>query len=226
VDHVHGFRSIRQLYLTRHPDYTGRFTVPVLYDKKTRQIVNNESSEIIRMFNGEFNEFAKHPDIDLYPPSLRTAIDRWNERLYETVNNGVYRCGFARTQEAYEEAFHELFAALDEVEHHLGSNRYLCGDALTEADIRLFVTIIRFDAVYVTHFKTNKKRIIDYPNLLGWTRDVYQRPRIAETVNFFHIKQHYFRSHPSINPFGIVPLGPELPDYTAPHGRDAITSKK
>lgn len=223
VDHIHHTNSIRDIYLKFHPNYTGRFTVPVLFDTKTNQIVNNESSEIIRMFNSEFNEFAQNPKLDLYPEKFRKEIDQHNDYMYDRVNNGVYRCGFATTQEAYEKAFYELFEALDFFEDLLKNNRYLCGDTFTESDIRLFVTIVRFDPVYVTHFKTNKKRIIDYPNLYGWLRDVYQSFGIKETVSISHVKNHYFRSHPFINPSGIIPVGPEI-DLDSKPNRDALSS--
>lgn len=217
VDHLFGCKSLKELYLRVEPNYSGKFSVPVLFDRKTNRIVNNESSEIIRMLNSEFNEFAKDKELNLYPIEFKEEIDRLNDYMYDPVNNGVYRCGFAKTQEAYAQAFHELFEALDYFEELLKKRRFLCGKKLTEADIRFFVTIIRFDVVYVTHFKTNKKRIVDYPNIFGWLKEIYQTPQITETVNFYHIKNHYFRSHPAINPFGIVPLGPELDLSGNPH---------
>jgi putative glutathione S-transferase len=192
--------------------------VPVLWDKETRQIVNNESSEIIRVFNSEFQDQASNPGLDLYPADQREEIDELNSWIYPSINNGVYRCGFAKKQQAYSQAFNELFSALDRVEAILANSRYLAGQNLTEADVRLFTTLVRFDAVYVTHFKCNMKRIVDYPNIWGFTRDIYQMPGIAETVNMTHIKRHYYESHLHINPFGIVPDGP-LIDLTSPHGR-------
>jgi putative glutathione S-transferase len=217
-DRINGFSGLREAYLQSNPSFDGAVTVPVLWDKKMGQIVNNESAEIIRMLNSEFNELAVNPQLDFYPKELRSKIDAINEWVYSTINNGVYRCGFATTQQAYNNAFKELFASLDRAEALLAEHRFLTGDRFTEADIRLFVTLLRFDAVYVGHFKTNKKRIIDYPNLWAYTRDIYQMPGIAETVNIKHIKGHYFESHLHINPHGIVPEGPEL-DFTLPHGR-------
>lgn len=218
----HGFTSIRELYFKADPAYAGRFTVPFLWDNQLNTIVNNESSELIIMLNDSFNAFAKYPHVDLYPTALRGAIDNIAESFYNSVNNGVYRCGFARSQAAYDEAVVELFAKLDELDAHLATSRYLVGNTLTIADIRLFVTLIRFDAVYVGHFKTNKKRIFDYPNLAAFTADLYQHPQIRTTVNMTHIKLHYHMSHPSINPFGIVPAGPDLSYLDQPHGRDAM----
>ena len=207
---------------TRRPiaNYSGRASVPVLWDRKQATIVSDESSEIIRMFNAAFDAFT---DVrtDFYPARLRGTIDAINVRVYDTVNNGVYRCGFAATQQAYDEAFGELFASLDWLEDILSENRYLTGDTLTEADWRLFTTLIRFDAVYVGHFKCNLRRIVDYPNLSNYLRELYQMPGIAGTVNLFHIRNHYYRSHESINPRRIVPGGPEL-DFDAPHDRDRL----
>jgi len=217
-DSVHDFHLLREVYKEARTDFGGTITVPVLYDKERRVIVNNESADIIRMLNAEFQEIAGHPEADFYPESLRERIDELNDWIYPDINNGVYRSGFARKQAAYNKAVNGLFAALDRVEAILGESRYLCGDRLTEADIRLFTTLIRFDAVYVTHFKCNIRRIIDYPNLWAYTREIYQMPGIAETVNMEHIKRHYFESHRSINPLGIVPLGPDL-DFDVPHGR-------
>lgn len=219
---LYGFTSIRDLYFKANPEYDGRFTVPVLWDKKLGTIVNNESSEIIVMFNSVFNSHAKYPDVDLYPESLRPQIDDMAESFYNSVNNGVYRCGFARSQEAYDEAVTELFGKLDQLEEHLSKHRYLVGTKLTLADIRLFVTLVRFDPVYVCHFKTNKKRLFDYPNLSAYTRELYQNSFIKPTVNFEHIKKHYFCSHPTINPFGIVPAGPDLSYLDEPHGRGSL----
>ncbi len=218
-DTLNGCERLRQVYELADPGYEGVVTVPVLWDKHGNTIVNNESSEIIRIFNSEFQGVARNPGLDLYPESLRTAIDECNRWIYDDINNGVYRAGFARTQAAYSTAVRSVFAALDRSEAMLEKSRYLCGDTFTEADIRLFVTLLRFDAVYVTHFKCNIRRIVDYPNLWGYTRDIYQRPGIAETVNMEHIKRHYFESHRHMNPYGIVPEGPVL-DFAAPHGRD------
>lgn len=216
-----GFTLIRELYSKADPEYSARFTVPVLWDTKEGTIVNNESSEIIVMFNNLFNKHAKMPQLDLYPEKLREDIDEVAQSFYNSVNNGVYRCGFATSQEAYMEAFDELFHTLDVLEERLSISKYLTGSDITLADIRLFVTLIRFDAVYVLHFKTNKKRIMDYPNLSGFVNDLYQNPAIKETVYLAdHIKPHYFQSHPSINPLGIVPAGPDLSYLEVPHGRD------
>ena len=202
------------------PGYSGRVTVPVLWDRRTGRIVSNEFSEIIRMLNSAFDGVGAVPG-DYYPEPLRAEIDRINARVYATVNNGVYRAGFATTQEAYEEAVAELFASLDWLEDLLAQRRYLAGDRVTEADWRLFTTLLRFDPVYHGHFKCNLRRLADYPNLWGYTRELYQWPGVAETVDFAHIKGHYYASHGTINPTGIVPLGPIL-DFTAPHGREAL----
>jgi putative glutathione S-transferase len=192
-------------------------TVPILWDKHQRTIVNNESPEIIRMLNSAFDELGAEPG-DFYPPPLRAEIDAINARVYDTVNNGVYKSGFATTQSAYEEAVVPLFETLDWLEQKLSTQRFLTGNRLTEADIRLFTTLIRFDAVYFGHFKCNLRRIADYPNLSAYTRDIYQHPGVAGTVNFEHIKRHYYESHRSVNPTGIVPLGP-VQDFSAPHDR-------
>ena len=217
-DPVHNAAYMHQVYTAADPNYTGRVTVPVLWDKETGTIVNNESSEIIRMFNSEFAAHSNN-DYDYYPGDLQDDINAINERIYETVNNGVYRSGFASSQEAYEQAFEALFGTLDFLEELLGRQRYLVGEDITEADWRLFPTLIRFDAVYYTHFKCNLRRIDDYPNLSNYLRDLYQQPGIAETVDMHHIKHHYFASHESINPLRIVPKGPML-DYDRPHDRD------
>jgi len=217
-----GAHYLRDLYLIAEPDYDGRFTVPVLWDKKTRTIVNNESSEILRMFNSEFNEWARHSDLDLYPEALRSEIDVINEDVYPSINNGVYRCGFAKTQEAYEQAFQALFTSLEKYDSLLGSRRYLTGATFTEADIRLFTTLVRFDPVYVGHFKCNLKQLREFPNLHAYLKEIYQMPLVTPTVNFTHIKRHYYMSHPSINPSGIVPVGPELALLQTPHGREKI----
>lgn len=218
-DPLYNCKSLRELYELNDPEYAGRYTVPVLWDSKTKKIVNNESAEIIRMFNETFDSIAHHAQVDLRPAHLANKIDELNDWMYEKINNGVYKCGFASTQEAYEAAFHVLFAALDEVEEKLSHSRFLTGsEQPLECDYRLFVTIVRFDPVYVGHFKCNKKRIIDYPNIWGWVRDVYQWPGVKDTVNLVHIKEHYHGSHPTINPYGIVPLGPDV-DFDSPHGR-------
>ena len=216
-DRVNGARFLRDVYKRARDDFTGRVSVPVLWDKKEATIVNNESPEIVRMLNTAFNEWGDG-EPDLYPEPLRREIDAVNEAVYEHVNNGVYKTGFATTQDAYEEAFEALFATLDELEARLGRQRYLVGDGITEADWRLFPTLVRFDAVYVGHFKCNKRRIEDYPNLGSYLRDLYQLPGIAGTVNMDHIKRHYYGSHLRINPTGIVPKGPAL-DLMRPHDR-------
>ncbi|MES0871080.1 glutathione S-transferase family protein [Pseudovibrio sp. SCP19] len=206
-----------QVYTAAQSDYSGRVTVPVLWDKENNTIVSNESSEIIRMFNSAFDGVGAKSG-DYYPKALRTEIDALNDRIYTTVNNGVYKAGFATTQAAYEEALYPLFETLDWLESKLAKHRYLTGAAITEADWRLFTTLVRFDPVYVGHFKCNLRRIQDYPNLSGYLRDLYQQPGIAETVNLHHIKAHYYTSHATINPTGIVPVGPEV-DYSHPHDR-------
>lgn len=219
-DPIYNADHLYQIYCAVQADYTGRVTVPVLFDKKTRTIVNNESTDIMRMLNSAFNSMARYPEIDLYPQALRDDIDSVNNLIYSTINNGVYRAGFAITQEQYEEAVVELFHTLDLLERRLAENRYLCGDRVTEADWRLFVTLIRFDLVYYSHFKCNVRRIVDYPNLLGYVRELYQFPGIAGTVNFKHIKNHYYRSHPTLNPTGIVPVGPDFSLFDTPHDRN------
>lgn len=216
-DPVMNARVLYELYLRASPDYAGRVTVPVLWDLERDTIVSNESADIIRMFNSAFDRVGAHEG-DFVPAELLAEIDRVNAMIYERINNGVYKAGFATAQAVYEEAVAELFAALDELEVLLGGQRYLLGERLTEADWRLFTTLVRFDAVYHGHFKCNLRRLIDYPNLWAWTRELYQHPGIAATVDFDHIKQHYYRSHPSINPNGIVPLGPML-DWMAPAHR-------
>jgi len=217
TDTVNGKAKLSEVYLIADPQFTGRVTVPVLWDKKQRAIVNNESAEIIRMLNSAFDAFTD-VTTDYYPADLREEIDAVSARVYETVNNGVYRAGFATTQAAYEEAFLALFATLDELETRLSHQRYLAGARMTEADWRLFTTLVRFDAVYVGHFKCNLRRIADYPNLSNYLRELYQVAGVAETVNIDHVKRHYYASHRQINPSGIVPLGPEL-NFTAPHDR-------
>jgi putative glutathione S-transferase len=200
---------LHQLYTHVEPTITGRVTVPVLWDKQTQTIVNNESSEIIRMLNSAFDHLGAKPG-DYYPAELREEIDAVNDRVYHTINNGVYKCGFATTQDAYEEELQLLFESLDWLEKRLADQKYLLGDRLTEADWRLFTTLVRFDAVYYGHFKCNLRRIVDYPHLWRYVRELYQMPGIADTVNFHHIKHHYYQSHKTINPTGIVPAGPEL----------------
>jgi len=206
---------LHTVYTKADKTYTGRVTVPILWDKKTETIVSNESAEIIRMFNAEFGGTGP----DYYPAALASDIDEINDFVYNRVNNGVYRAGFATTQEAYEEAFTSLFEALDQLNSRLAENRYLVGDTITEADWRLFTTLVRFDSVYFGHFKCNHKRIVDYPNLWGYAKELYQIDGIAETIHLDQIKAHYYGSHKTINPKGIVPVGPEI-DFTAPHGRD------
>jgi putative glutathione S-transferase len=220
-DHVNQAQFLYEIYTKANPTYTGRVTVPVLWDKETGNIVNNESSEIIRLFNSAFDGVGALAG-DYYPEALRDEIEALNERIYHAVNNGVYKAGFATTQEAYEEAVIDLFETLDWLEERLSSRRYLTGDRLTEADWRLFTTLVRFDPVYVGHFKCNKRRLADYPNLWGYVRELYQMPKIAETVNFQHIKRHYYQSHKTINPTGIVPIGPQI-DFTQPHAREVVT---
>jgi putative glutathione S-transferase len=217
-DEVNGKSKLSEIYVLADPRYTGRVSVPVLWDKKRRTIVNNESSEIIRMLNSAFDAFT-NDRTDYCPQELRSEIDRINEIVYTTVNNGVYRTGFAITQEAYEEAFRALFATLDELERRLSRQRYLAGNRLTEADWRLYPTLFRFDAVYFGHFKCNLRRIVDYPNLSNYLRDLYQVPGVAETAKIDDVKWHYYNSQRRINPTGIVPLGPEL-DFRAPHDRE------
>jgi len=216
-DHVNGAKYLYENYLIADAHFDGQVTVPVLWDKKRRTIVNNESSEIIRMFNSAFDAYA-NAAIDFYPASLSKEIDDINELVYTNVNNGVYRAGFATTQKAYERAFDKLFTTLDELEARLATQPYLVGEQITEADWRLFTTLVRFDPVYYGHFKCNKKRLVDYPNLWAYTRALYQIPGVAETVNMDHIKYHYYASHTKINPTGIVPKGPEI-DFLQPHGR-------
>jgi len=217
---LYGFTHTHQLYNKADPHYSGRVTVPILWDKQQATIICNESSEIIRIFNSAFNGLSGNSS-DYYPADLRHEIDTINAFVYDNINNGVYRCGFATDQTAYEDAFDNLFGALDTLESRLSEQRYLVGNSITEADWRLFTTLIRFDAVYVGHFKCNRNRISDMPNLSNYLRELYQQPGIAETVNFDHIKQHYYYSHESINPTRIVPKGPEL-DFNAPHNRPMI----
>lgn len=216
-DTINGAEFLHQVYTKADPKITSKVTVPTLWDKEKQTIVNNESSEIIRMFNSAFNEFGDS-DLDFYPEELRPEIDAVNDRVYPTLNNGVYRTGFATSQEAYENSFWTLFETLDWLEDKLSDQRYLAGDRITEADWRLFTTLVRFDITYHGHFKCNRKRIIDYPNLWGYLRELYKVPGIAETVDFDHIKAHYYGAQVSVNPTGIVAVGPDL-DFMAPHGR-------
>ncbi len=208
---------MHQIYTRNKADYSGRVTVPVLWDKKTQRIVSNESAEIIRMFNSAFNALTGN-ERDFYPQSLRSEIDEVNEFVYHNINNGVYRAGFATTQEAYTEAFDDLFAALDKIEQRLTANRYLVGDTLTEADWRLFTTLIRFDSVYVGHFKCNLRTIESYPAISNYLRELYQIEGVSKTVDFYHIKRHYYFSHTMINPTQVVPKGPDI-DYARSHNR-------
>lgn len=219
-DRVNQKQFMHQIYTLCESDYTGRVTVPVLWDKQNQTIVSNESSEIIRMLNTGFNEIGA-TDLDLCPQSLQSEIDHWNQFIYEPVNNGVYKAGFATTQAAYDEAVVNLFEHLDRLEERLTSRRYLVGEQLTDTDIRLFTTLIRFDPVYVQHFKCDRRRIAEYPALANYLRDIYQLPGVAETCDLDHIRHHYYRSHPTINPHGIISYGPEF-DLMAPHGRESL----
>ena len=222
ADPVNGFTLLRQAYEATEPGYDGHVSVPVLWDRETGRIVSNNFPDITIDLATQFAQWAT-PGVDLYPAALRPEIDALNERVYTTVNNGVYRCGFATTQEAYAGAVAGLFATLDDLEERLATRRYLFGGQITEADVRLWVTLARFDAVYVTHFKANLRRLVDYPNLWAYARDLYQQPAFGQTTNFDHIKRHYYGTHPQINPFRIVPAGPLL-DWTAPHHRESIPS--
>jgi len=217
---VNGAEKLHQVYTAAMPDYTGRVTVPVLWDKQRETIVSNESAEIIRMFNSAFDGITGST-LDFYPKELRREIDAVNDTVYNNVNNGVYKAGFATKQEPYEKAFDALFATLDDLEDRLSRQRYLAGSRVTEADWRLFTTLLRFDPVYHGHFKCNLRRLVDYPNLWAYARELYQVPGVAETVDFFHIKHHYYESHPTVNPSGIVPKGPAI-DFSEPHGREAL----
>jgi putative glutathione S-transferase len=223
-DQANGSKFLYELYLKAHRNYTGRVTVPVLWDTKTNTIVSNESAEIVRMLNSEFNAFARHPDDDYYPVESRREIDELNALIYSTVNHGVYRAGFAGRQDKYEGAVADLFETLDILDERLSERRYLCGERATEADWRLFPTLIRFDAVYYIHFKCSVRRLVDYPNLFDYTRELYQTPGVAATVNFDHIKHHYYGSHVRINPSGLVPIGPAQ-KFDIPHTRWAISGK-
>jgi putative glutathione S-transferase len=217
-DSIHGSDYLREVYTAADPNYTGRVTVPVLWDRERETIVNNESEEIMRMLDTAFDEFAAN-DVDLYPEGYQDDVDRIIDEIYDPINNGVYRAGFADTQEAYQRAADELFDALDHWDDALADQRYLAGDRPTEADVAMFTTLVRFDAVYHTHFKCNRRRIVDYDNLWGYLRDLYQLPGVADTVDLDHITEHYYRSHTDLNPAGIVPVGPDL-DFEADHDRD------
>jgi putative glutathione S-transferase len=219
-DSVNGAAKLYEVYLKADPHYSGRVTVPVLWDKQRQTIVSNESAEIIRMFNSAFDGLTGST-LDFYPAHLRTEIDTVNAAVYRHVNNGVYKCGFATAQAAYDEAFDALFTTLDDLEQRLTRQRYLLGDRITEADWRLFTTLVRFDPVYHGHFKCNLRRLADYPNLWNYTRELYQVPGVAGTVNLHHIKHHYYGSHASVNPSGIVPKGPAI-DFERPHGREGL----
>ena len=223
-DSVNNARYLREIYATARPGYTGRVSVPVLWDKDRKTIVNNESADIIRMFNAEFDGLGGDGGDaapDFYPPDLSGDIDTINETVFEHVNNGVYKCGIAVKQAPYEAAVEALFATLDALEERLSRRRYLCGGRLTEADWRLFTTLLRFDVVYHGHFKCNIRRLADYPNLWNYTRELYQTPGVAATCNFEHIKRHYYESHETVNPTRIVPKGPDI-DFTAPHDRERL----
>ncbi len=220
VDHLYGFKFAHEIYTRADDNFTGQITVPILWDKKLNTIVNNESSEIIRMLNSEFNDFTE-VKTDFYPPALRQQIDEVNQPIYDNINNGVYRCGFATSQTAYDKAFDRLFNELDKVESILSKQRYLTGENITEADWRLFTTLIRFDAVYVGHFKCNLKRIVDYPNLSNYVRELYQVEGIADTVDIDYIKRHYYFSHTSVNPTQLIPKGPAL-NFDEAHNRDEL----
>ncbi len=220
-DTVNNADFLHQVYTSAKPDYSGRVTVPVLWDRENSTIVSNESSEIIRMLNNAFNGIGANLE-DFYPRELQQEIDEINTRVYETLNNGVYKSGFATTQQAYEEAIGPLFATLDWLDERLSNHRFLVGDQITEADWRLFTTLVRFDPVYVGHFKCNLRRIADFTNLSGYVRDLYQQPGIAATVNMEHIKNHYYASHETINPSRVVPVGPRT-DFTLPHNRSKLS---
>ena len=221
ADDVNGFRFLAEAYHASDPDYHGRITVPVLWDRETRRIVNNESSEVIRMLNAEFGAFTD-VNLGLYPAGHRTEIDEVNARVYDGLNNAVYRAGFGRTQEAYDHAVHDVFATLDWLDERLTDHRYLVGPTMTEADWRTFTTLVRFDPVYVTHFRCDRRRIVDYPALSGYLRDLYTVPGVADTVDFDQIRRHYFLTHRELNPRGIVPIGPDI-DLEAPHGRASLS---
>lgn len=220
-----GCHTLAEVYALAQPGYQGRCTVPVLWDKQTKTIVNNESAEIIVMLNSAFNEFADNSALDLYPGDLKAEIDRWNEKTYHAINNGVYRCGFAQTQPAYDQACNELFAALDAIDAVLETNRYLCGDRVTLADVRLFTTLFRFDIAYYGIFKCNRRRIQDYENLGAYLRDLYQLPGVAQTCNLEAVKGDYYGNLFPLNPGGIIPCGPDIRSLQIPHGRERLTKE-
>ncbi|HEY5195585.1 MAG TPA: glutathione S-transferase family protein [Solirubrobacteraceae bacterium] len=220
-DPLHGWEYLSEAYTASDPEFDARVTVPVLWDTQTGQIVNNESADIVVMLNSAFDALAGHPELDYYPDGLRGSIDELNAEIYERVNNGVYRAGFAKSQAAYEEAVLPLFETLDRLDRRLAGQRYLFGSEQTLADWRLFPTLVRFDPVYVGHFKCNIRRIVDYPNLWPYVRDLYQTAAVAQTVDLDHIKRHYYATHPGINPSGIVPVGPMI-DFAAPHDRATL----
>jgi putative glutathione S-transferase len=219
-----GCQTVPELYQLAQPGYQGRCTVPILWDSTTNTIVNNESAEIIVMLNSEFNQYAQYPDFDLYPESLKASIDKWREKIYHTVNNGVYRCGFAQTQSAYEQASQELFDSLDEIEAALTNSRYLCGNSPTLADICLFTTLFRFDIVYYGLFKCNRRRIQDYNNLGAYLRDLYQLPGVASTCDLESVKRDYYGNLFPLNPGGIIPIGPDITNLLEPHNRQQLTT--
>ena len=221
LDSINNSEFLYQVYTKADPNYTGRVTVPVLWDKEKETIVSNESAEIIRMFNSAFAGLGAAQEVDYYPEALQDEINSLNDMIYDTINNGVYKAGFATDQSVYEEAVKALFASLNSLEERLTHQRYLTGKDLTEADWRLFTTLVRFDPVYVGHFKCNIRRLVDYPNLCAYMRELYQVTKVADTVNFQHIKGHYYQSHKTINPTGIVPVGPEI-DLLQPHGRNLL----
>jgi putative glutathione S-transferase len=221
TDRVNGFHFLSEAYVATDPDFDERVTVPVLWDKETKKIVNNCEDDICPMFNSVFNEVARNKDVDLFPKEIKAEHDKLTDFIYDNVNNGVYKAGFATRQRAYEVACGKIFEALDQLEQRLSKSRYLFGRRIVDVDWRLFCTLVRFDVVYHGHFKCNIRRIIDYPNLQGYLMDLYQQPGIAQTVNFDHIKRHYYMTHTQINPTRIVPLGPAL-DLTRPHGRERL----
>ena len=219
-----GCGTVPELYQLSTPGYRGRSTVPILWDEQSSTIVNNESAEIIEILNAQFNQYAQHPELDLYPAAIKDTIDQWNEKIYHAVNNGVYRCGFAQTQSAYEQASEELFATLDEIDLALKTQRYLCGDRLTLADVRLFTTLFRFDIVYYGLFKCNRRRIQDYDHLGAYLRDLYQLPGVADTCDLESVKRDYYGNLFPLNPGGIVPTGPDLSNLLQPHNRQSLTT--
>jgi len=222
TDALNGFEFLAEAYERSDPGFEGRVSVPALWDRETGQIVNNESGDLVRMLGSEFDEHAGAPALDLYPRDLRAEIDRLNDFVYENVNNGVYACGFAESQAAYEQAFTNLFDALAVLDELLGTRRYVAGDRITEADWRLWVTLVRFDAVYHTHFRANGRRLVDHRNLWGYARELFQVPGVAETVRMDEIKEHYYTTHDMLNPKRIIPAGPLDADWTEPHGREAF----